>query len=124
MEEVRWLEIPAIFISLSSILAYIHSGESVYFMAALVFSVVVAEYGFDKELRKIRGLLSYESPWDPLDIYAYYILISVSTLEFLLDGTAITFGIVFMLYCLFVKRMLRNEFSKIAKGVECLKRSE
>jgi len=42
----------------------------------------------------------------------------------LLDGTVITFGIVFMVYCLFVKRMLRKEFSEIAKRVEYIKSPE
>jgi len=124
MKRVWQLEIPAIFISLSSLLMYIYSGEPAYFVAALVFSAIVAEYKFDKELEKIRDLLSYESPWDPLEIYAGYILISATTLGFLLDGTVITFGIVFMVYCLFVKRMLRKEFSEIAKRVEYIKSPE
>ena len=124
MKRVWQLEIPAIFISLSSLLMYIYSGEPAYFVAALVFSAIVAEYRFDKELEKIRDLLSYESPWDPLEIYAGYILISATTLGFLLDGTVITFGIVFMVYCLFVKRMLRKEFSEIAKRVEYIKSPE
>lgn len=124
MKRVWQLEIPAIFISLSSLLMYIYSEEPTYFVATLVFSAIVAEYRFDKELEEVRELLSYENPWDPLEIYAGYILISGTTLGFLLEGTVITFGIVFMLYCLFVKRMLRKEFSEIAKRLEYIKNSE
>lgn len=72
------LEIPAIFISLSSLLMYIYSGKTAYFGAAIIFSAIVAEYRFDKELKKIRDLLGYSSPWDPLEIYAGYILIAVA----------------------------------------------
>ncbi len=121
MKRVWQLEIPAIFISLSSLLMYIYSEDPTYFVATLVFSAIVAEYRFDKELEEVRELLSYGNPWDPLEIYVGYILIFVTTLGFLLDGTVITFGVVFMLYCLFVKRMLKKEFSKITKRLEYIK---
>ncbi|AIF69876.1 hypothetical protein PAP_07430 [Palaeococcus pacificus DY20341] len=57
MKRVWQLEIPVIFISLSSLLMYIYSKEAVYFGATIVFLAIVAEYRFDKELEKIRDLL-------------------------------------------------------------------